>query len=108
MDKEKNTKAVSEENIYCLNGRVPVKKGDSVRTTACSGNVCVESGTGADRVQCGICERIGESLKCCGNYAASAVRDVCSGDRDLSAALPGMEDWLQASDRYGSQFYLSW
>lgn len=26
MDKEKNTKAVSEENIYCLNGRVPVKK----------------------------------------------------------------------------------
>ena len=45
---------------------------------------------------------------CCGNYAASAVRDVCSGDRDLSAALPGMEDWLQASDRYGSQFYLSW
>ena len=39
MDKEKNTKAVSEENIYCLNGRVPVKKGDSVRTTACSGNI---------------------------------------------------------------------
>ena len=26
MDKEKNTEAVSEENIYCLNGRVPVKK----------------------------------------------------------------------------------
>ena len=26
MDKEKNTKAVSEENIYCLNGRAPVKK----------------------------------------------------------------------------------
>ena len=26
MDKEKNTKAVSEENIYCLNGRVRVKK----------------------------------------------------------------------------------
>ena len=26
MDKEKNTKAVSEENIYCLNGRVPAKK----------------------------------------------------------------------------------
>lgn len=108
MDKEKNTKAVSEENIYCLKWKSAGKKGDSVRTTACSGNVCVESGTGADRVQCGICERIGESLKCCGNYAASAVRDVCSGDRDLSAALPGMEDWLQASDRYGSQFYLSW
>lgn len=26
MDKEKNVKAVSEENIYCLNGRVPIKK----------------------------------------------------------------------------------
>ena len=26
MDKENNTEAVSEENIYCLNGRVPVKK----------------------------------------------------------------------------------
>lgn len=108
MDKEKNTEAESEENIYCLNGRVPVKKAIPFGLQPCFGNVCVESGTGADRVQCGICERIGESLKCCGNYAASAVRDVCSGDRDLSAALPGMEDWLQASDRYGSQFYLSW
>ena len=26
MDKEKIQKAVSEENIYCLNGRVPVKR----------------------------------------------------------------------------------
>lgn len=84
------------------------KKGNPVRTPACAGNVCVESGTGTDRVQCGVCERIGESLKCSRNYAASAVRDVCSGDRDLSATLPGMEDWFQAAHRYGSQFYLSW
>ena len=107
MDKEKNTKAVSEENIYCLNGRVPVKKAIPFGLQHVLA-MFVSNLAPVLIVQCGICERIGESLKCCGNYAASAVRDVCSGDRDLSAALPGMEDWLQASDRYGSQFYLSW
>ncbi len=69
---------MSEENIYCLNGRVPVKKAIPFglqHVLAMFVSIC----TGADRVQCGICERIAESLKCCGNYAASAVRDVCSG-----------------------------
>mgnify|MGYP000476593776 CR=1 FL=1 len=108
MDKEKNTKAVSEENIYCLNGRVPVKKAIPF---------------GLQHVLAMFVSNLAPVLIVCSaafvrgseNHLSAAeitqlcsARDVCSGDRDLSAALPGMEDWLQASDRYGSQFYLSW
>lgn len=108
MDKEKNTKAVSEENIYCLNGRVPVKK--AIPFGLQHVLAMFVSNLAPVLIVCSAAFVRGSEnpLKCCGNYAASAVCDVCSGDRDLSAALPGMEDWLQASDRYGSQFYLSW
>lgn len=107
MDKEKNTKAVSEENIYCLNGRVPVKKAIPfglqhvlamfVSNLAPVLIVCSAAFVRGSENHLSAAE-ITQLLQC----------DVCSGDRDLSAALPGMEDWLQASDRYGSQFYLSW
>ena len=100
MDKEKNTEAVSEENIYCLNGRVPVKKAIPF---------------GLQHVLAMFVSNLAPVLIVCSAAVLrsngahlSAVCDVCSGDWDLSAALPGMEDWLQASDRYGSQFYLSW
>ena len=51
-NKEEQITTVSEENIYKLNGRVPLRK-PSVWITACTGDVRVESGTSADRVQCG-------------------------------------------------------
>ena len=41
-NKEEKIKTVSEENIYKLNGRVPL--------TACTGDVRIESGSGTDRV----------------------------------------------------------
>ena len=108
MDKENNTEAVSEENIYCLNGRVPVKKAIPfglqhvlamfVSNLAPVLIVCSAAFVRGSENHLSPAE-ITQLLQCA-MFAA--------GIRDLSAALPGMEDWLQASDRYGSQFYLSW
>lgn len=100
MDKEKNTEAVSEENIYCLNGRVPVKKAIPF---------------GLQHVLAMFVSNLAPVLIVCSaafvrgsenHLSAAEITQLlqCA----MFAALPGMEDWLQASDRYGSQFYLSW
>ena len=49
-NKEEQITTVSEENIYKLNGRVPLRKSHSVWLTACTGDVRIESGSGTDRV----------------------------------------------------------
>ena len=48
-NKEEQITTVSEENIYKLNGRVPLRS-HSVWLTACTGDVRIESGSGTDRV----------------------------------------------------------
>ena len=52
-EKEKAVAAVSEENIYHLNGRVPLGKAIPFGLTACACNVCGKSGAGSDRLQRG-------------------------------------------------------
>ena len=49
-NKEEKITSVSEENIYKLNGRVPLKKSHPVWIAACTGDVRIESGSGTDRV----------------------------------------------------------
>ena len=42
-----------------------------------------------------------------GNYTDFAVCDVCCGNRNLHAAISGLENWLETADRNGRQFYIS-
>ena len=48
-NKEEQITTVSEENIYKLNGRVPLRKAIPFGLP-CTGDVRIESGSGTDRV----------------------------------------------------------
>lgn len=68
-NKEEKVADVSTENIYRLNGRVPLKKAFH-SGCARTGHVCIKPGAGADRLQCRAGKRNRGTLDFCRDHPA--------------------------------------
>ena len=106
-NKEEKVADVSTENIYRLNGRVPLKKAIPFGLQTRTGYVCIKPGTGADRLQCRACKRNRRTLDFSRDYTAFTMCDVRGRYRNMYAVISGVEDRVGASDNYGSQLYVS-
>ena len=107
-NKEEKVADVSTENIYRLNGRVPLKKSNSIRAAARTGHVCIKPGAGADCLQCRAGKRNRGTFDFSRDHTAFTMCDVRGRYRNMYAVISGVEDWVWASDCYGSQLYVSW
>ena len=90
-NKEEKIKTVSEENIYKLNGRVPLKKAIPF---------------GLQHVLAMFVSNLAPVLIVC---SAAVLRS--NGAHLSSAEFTVISDWsdrIRTSDYYGSQFYVSW
>ena len=80
------------------------EKSNSVWPSTCACHVCSKSGTRTDRLQCSFGQGQWGTSYGSGNYTDFAVCDVCCGNRNLHAAISGLENWLETADRNGRQF----
>lgn len=106
-NKEEKVVDVSTENIYRLNGRVPLKKAIPFGLQH-RRHVCIKPGAGADCLQCRAGKRNRGTLDFCRDHPAFTMCDVRGRYRNMYAVISGVEDRVGASDSYGSQLYVSW
>ena len=104
---ENQNQNVSADNIYKLNGRVPLSKAIPF---------------GLQHVLAMFVSNLAPVLIVCSaafvhgtnhhltsrNHTVITMCDVCCRNRYVSSVIPNLEDRIEASDRYGSQFYFSW
>ena len=107
-NKEEKVADVSTENIYRLNGRVPLKKAIPFGLQTRTGHVCIKPGAGADCLQCRAGKRNRGTFDFSRDHTAFTMCDVRGRYRNMYAVISGVEDWVWASDCYGSQLYVSW
>ena len=121
-NKEEQITTVSEENIYKLNGRVPLRKAIPfglqhvlamfVSNLAPVLIVCSAAfvhGTNDHLTGAEITQLLQwGAFKFGGDYTVIAVCDVCSRNRNLFTVISDWSDRIRTSDYYGSQFYVSW
>ena len=110
-NKEEKVADVSTENIYRLNGRVPLKKRNSIRAAARTGQ-CPVSNLAPVLIVCSaaLVRGTGEHYDF-GRDHTSFYNVRCSWQvsETRTAVISGVEDWVWASDCYGSQLYVfSW
>ena len=93
----------SVENVYKLDGRVPLKKAIPFGLQ----HVLAMFVSNLAPVLIGGCPKHRGASDFGGDHAAFAERDVCGRSWDMHAALSGLEDRLEAADCHGCEFYLS-
>ena len=88
----------SIDNIYKLDGKVPVGKAIPFAIAAYIGDVCGKYRSDSDRCRClwAVCGADDQSCPMCD--------DDCRY-RQSDPALPSLEDWIRSSHRNGNQFY---
>lgn len=107
-NKEEKVADVSTENIYRLNGRVPLKKAipfglQHVLAMFVSNlaPVLIVCSAALDKRNRG-------TLDFCRDHPAFTMCYVRGRYRNMYAVISGVEDRVWASDCYGSQLYVSW
>lgn len=107
-NKEEKIKTVSEENIYKLNGRVPLKKAIPFGLQHVLAMFVSNLAPVLIVCSAAVLRSNGAIFKFGGDYTVIAVCDVCSRNRNLFTVISNRSDRIRTSDYYGSQFYVSW
>ena len=102
-NKEEKVADVSTENIYRLNGRVPLKKAIPFGLQ----HVLAMFVSNLAPVLI-VCKRNRRTLDFSRDYTAFTMCDVRGRYRNMYAVISGVEDRVWAPDCYGSQLYVSW
>ena len=104
-NKEEKVADVSTENIYRLNGRVPLKK--AIPFGLQHVLAMFVSNLAPVLIVCRACKRNRGTPDFCRDYTAFTMCYVRGRYRNMYAVISGMEDRVGASDSYGSQLYVS-
>lgn len=105
---ENQNQNVSADNIYKLNGRVPLSK--AIPFGLQHVLAMFVSNLAPVLIVCSAAFVHGTNNHLTGAEITQLLQcaHVCGRNRYMSSAIPNLEDRIKASDRYGSQLYLSW
>ena len=99
---------VSADNIYKLNGRVPLSKAIPFGLQHVLAMFVSNLAPVLIVCSAAVLRSNGAHLRFGGDYTVIAVCDVCSRNRNLFTVISDWSDRIRTSDYYGSQFYVSW
>ena len=105
-NKEEKVADVSTENIYRLNGRVPLKK--AIPFGLQHVLAMFVSNLAPVLIVCSAGKRNRGTFDFSRDHTAFTMCDVRGRYRNMYAVISGVEDRVWASDSYGSQLYVSW
>ena len=103
-NKEEQITTVSEENIYKLNGRVPLRKAIPFGLQHVLAMFVSNLAPVLIVCSAAVLRSNGALLR----SAEIAVCDVCSRNRNLFTVISVWSYRIRTSDYYGSQFIVSW
>ncbi len=105
---ENQNQNVSADNIYKLNGRVPLSKAIPFGLQHVLAMFVSNLAPVLIVCSAAFVHGTNRSFDWSRDHAVITMRDVCCRNRYVSSVIPDLEDRIEASDRYGSQLYFPW